>query len=115
LLQTKGRFRNRPPGLFIHGFGTGNHLSGQGQNDADLGNHRDFLRNYVAGIGNIYGGQGNYVAGQGQNDADQGNHRDFLRNYVASIGNIYDGQGNYVARQGQNPDGRIHKSVESLY
>jgi len=50
----------------------GNDPSGQGQNDADQGNHRDFL--------------GNDVAGQGQNDADPGNHRDFLGNDVAGIG-----------------------------
>jgi hypothetical protein len=43
-----------------------------------MGNHRHFLRNIVAGIGNIYHGQGNGLSGIG-------NQSNFLRNTVAGI------------------------------
>jgi len=38
-------------GAFRHDAGHGNGSPGQGQNDADLGNHRYFLGNNLAGIG----------------------------------------------------------------
>jgi hypothetical protein len=77
------------------------------------GNHRDFLRDYLAGKGNIYHGKGNLLFCLSQQASGIGNHRDFLRDYFAGKGNIYHGKGNLLSFQCRKASGKMAKTAES--